>query len=135
MNAYPNATHAGLERVLNGSSFLKKMLSGLSFSKDLTKPLMAVATMAAVTFAGRELESIQPGFAAEWAILSIVAVTAFWFFASFVAPTIRSTGKLLSAYSAHRAQIANDERYYQSALRDPRVMNDLLRAQDRSEQV
>jgi hypothetical protein len=135
MNTYSNTTHAGLERVLNGSSFLKTTLQGLSFSKDLTKPLMAVGTMAAVTLAGRQLESTQPGFAVEWAILSMVALSAFWFFARFVAPAIRSAGKWLSAYSVYRSRLADDELYYQSALRDPRVMNDILRAQDRSEQA
>jgi hypothetical protein len=135
MNTYTNTTHPGLERVLNGTSFLRTTLQGLSFSKDLAKPLMAIATMAAVTFAGRELESTQPGFAVEWAILSIVALSAFWFFARFVAPAVRASGKLLSKYAAHRASVADDERYYQSALADPRVMNDILRAQDRSEQA
>ena len=134
-NTSPETTHAGLERFLTGLLVIKSNLQELSLSNDLAKPLIVLGTMSAVTFAGRELESMQPGFAVEWALLSVVAVSAFWFFAQLLTPAMGAWSNWFKAFNGKRAQRANENSYFQHAARDPRMMSDFLRARDRNDWV
>jgi hypothetical protein len=124
-----NPTHAGVERVAAGAASIIASVARRGARRTVGTGLIAVGTMAAVTFAERALDAAHAGFTAEMIILSTVAVLAFVALRAFVIPALRLCSRSLRSYKAYARRSTEEANFFESARRDPRIMNDLLAAQ------
>jgi hypothetical protein len=129
-----NPTHAGVERVAAGAASVVASVTRRGARRTVGTGLIAVGTMAAVTVAERALDASHAGFTAELIILSAVAVLAFVALRAFVIPALRLCSRALRGYKAYALRSAEETKFFESARRDPRIMNDLLAAQGRHAQ-
>ena len=127
-------SHDGLDRVIDGASAAKSVFSDIFSAKRLPTYVLGVAIMAVVTATERTLDAVQTGFAFEWAILTLVALTTFGLLARVIVKGTRATQVWLADYAKHARQTRADVKLWETARRDPRVMNEILAAQGRSEQ-
>jgi hypothetical protein len=124
-----NARHEGIERVAAGFSTIGNAVAHTSARKAISRGVVGIGTMAAITLAERTLDQSHAGFTAELVILSVVAVLAYVALRSFVVPALRVASSGLRTLSARLKRQAEEEKFMESARRDPRIMNDLLAAQ------
>ena len=89
--------------------------------------------MAVVTLTERALDSVGTGFAAEWAALTMVALVTFGLLAKFVVRRTRAAQAWFADYAKCARQTRADVKLWETAKRDPRVINDILAAQDRAD--
>jgi hypothetical protein len=129
-----NPTHAGVERVAAGAASVIATFTNLGARRTVGTGLIAVGTMAAVTYAERALDASHSGFTAEMIILSAVAVLAFVALRAFVIPALRLCSQGLRGYKAFARRTAEEAHFYEAARRDPRIMNELLAAKGMQEQ-
>jgi hypothetical protein len=125
--------HSGLERVLRSAAASKRALAELSRAKMTRKLFVAAGVVAAITLAERTLDVSESGFLVEWLVLNIVALAALWVMASIVVPALRVARYWVRTWRTRAHAKSLDENFYNAALADPRIMNDLLMALDRSE--
>jgi len=126
-------THGGVERIIESASATRSVLSEIFSAKRLPTYVLGVTIMAVVTATERALDAVSTGFALEWAILSAVALLTFGLLAGVILRgTKASQGWLATRAAAARAERA-DRTLWNTALRDPRVMNDILVAQGRAD--
>ncbi len=125
--------HSGLERLLRCAAVSKRALSELSRAKVSRKLFVASGVVAAITLAVRTLDVSESGFLVEWLVLNLVALAALWVMASIVVPALRVARYWLHTWRVRRHAKVLDESFYNAALTDPRIMDDLLVALDRSE--
>ncbi len=119
--------HTGVQRVERAAEHLKSTFSG----KGVGASLVLAAIVAAVLVAANQLIDTVAGgshWVAGWAMLWLVAFAAI---ALLAAPARNLSGTLRSARAAwaderHRAQA--DDKTWEAALRDSRIMADLNRA-------
>ncbi len=129
-----NPTHAGVERVTTGAASVFASITRLGARRTVGSGLIAIGTMAAVTFAERALDASHTGFTAELIILSAVAVLAYVALRAFVIPALRLVSQGVRRYKSYAKHSAESAHFYEAARRDPRIMNDLLAAQGLHEQ-
>jgi hypothetical protein len=129
-----NTHHEGVERVTAGLATIGNAIAHTSARKALSRGVVGVGTMAAITFAERMLDQAHTGFAAEMVILSAVAVLAYVALRAFVVPALRLVTRGFRAISANVKRQAEEDRFIELARRDPRIMNDLLAAKGMHEQ-
>jgi hypothetical protein len=129
-----NTHHEGVERVTAGLATISNAIAHTSARKAISRGVIGVGTMAAITFAERMLDQAHTGFAAELVILSAVAVLAYVSLRAFVVPALRLVVRGARSVNASLARQAEEERFMEIARRDPRVMNDWLAAKGMHEQ-
>jgi hypothetical protein len=126
-------THGGLERVIERADATRGMLSEIFSAKHVPTYVLGVTIMAVVTLTERALDTVETGFALEWAALSVVALVTFGLAANGIRRLTRSTQAWFADYAKHARQTRADVKMWQTARRDPRVMNDILAAQGRAD--
>ena len=126
-------SHDGLDRVIDGAAAAKSIFSDIFSAKRLPTYVLGITIMAVVTMTERALDAAQTGFALEWAILTVVALTTFGLLARVIVRTTRSAQSWFADYAKHARQTRSDVKLWATARRDPRVMNDILAAQGRAE--
>jgi hypothetical protein len=124
-------THGGLERVLTLATEVKQLFSEMLSTKRLPTYILGLTIMAAVTFTERALDRMNTGFAVEWITLSLVALLTFVLCANAVRYATRSVLRWTSSAMVKWRAARADERLWDYAMRDPRVMNEILRAEGR----
>jgi hypothetical protein len=107
---YP--THEGLERVLNTARAIK-------------------ASAAMLT--SHNLSLGESGFVFEWLGLSLVVLLALLCAWKIALPMVKFSVKLSKRVRNHYREQANDNALYAAALKDARIMSDLMAAKGRSE--
>lgn len=135
MSTHFPTTHDGLDRIVEGASAAKSAFSAVFSAKQLPTYVLGFAIMAVVTATERALDAVQTGFAFEWAILTGVALLTFGLLARFVIRGTRATQAWLASYTKRTRQTRSDIKLWNTARRDPRVMNDILAAQGRSSEL
>ena len=68
-------SHDGLDRVIDGATTAKSVFSDIFSAKRLPTYVLGITIMAVVTATERALDAVETGFAFEWAILTVVALT------------------------------------------------------------
>ncbi|MEO7253905.1 MAG: hypothetical protein ABIZ64_06645 [Casimicrobium sp.] len=126
-------SHDGMDRFINGASAAKSIFSEMFAAKRLPTYVLAVTIMAVVTMTERALDAAQTGFAVEWAVLTIVALTTFGLLARLIFRGTRAMQHWFAEHSKHAQQTRSDGKMWATACRDPRVMNDILAAQGRAD--
>lgn len=131
----PVPTHGGLERVIERAEATGNVFSSIFSAKQLPTYVLGVTIMAVVTLTERALDAVDTGFALEWAALSVVALVSFGLLANGIVRGTRAAQIWLADYARHARQTRADVELWATARRDPRVMNDILAAQGRSESL
>jgi hypothetical protein len=129
--AAANARHEGVERVTSGIESIYAALSHAPARKTLSRGVIGVGTMTAVTLAERALDAAHTGFAAEFIILSAVALLAYASLRAFVVPALRLVVRAVRHLGARLDAQAQEARFLEVAQRDPRIMNEYLAAQSK----
>lgn len=135
MATHFHTSHDGLERVIDGASAAKSVISDIFSPKRLPTYVVGGTIMAVVTMAERALDGAETGFALEWGILSFVALTTFGLLARVIVRATRFTQSWFADYAKHARQTRSDVKLWATARRDPRVMNDILAAQGRADRL
>jgi hypothetical protein len=124
-------THGGLARVLTLAAEVKQLCHEVISTKRLPSYVLGLTIMAAVTFTERAIDRMNAGFAVEWITLSLVALLTFVLCANAVRYATRNTLRWAGTAMANWRAARADQRLWDSAMRDPRVMNEILRAKGR----
>ena len=130
---YPTS-HPGVERFESALAAVSELRKGFDSAKGLACALLAAMVAALVVVADQLVQTWADGhLLAVWVLLWLVAFAAI----TFLAPTTRyfssNVVRSLDAWSSRLARQRADERLWEMALKDPRVMSDLRVAADRSE--
>jgi len=128
-------SHDGLDRFIDGASAAKSVFSDIFAAKRLPTYVLGVTIMAVVTMTERALDAVQTGFAVEWAVLTFVALVTFGLLARVILRGTRATQIWFADYAKHARQTRADVKLWDTARRDPRVMNDILAAQGRADSM
>lgn len=125
---YPTE-HAGIARVTRGVEAAQSIARGFDGSRGAATLLLAAIVAALMVVANQVIDTWTEGhLLAAWIVLWTVAFAAL---ALFAAPARRAgravQGLVRRAAAAYRQQL-EDERMWQIALQDSRVMADIARA-------
>lgn len=126
-------THGGLERVIERADATRSVFSNIFSAKNLPTYVLGVAIMAVVTLTERALDAIETGFALEWTILTFVALVTFGLLARVIMRSTREAQSWFADYAEQARKTRADVKLWETARRDPRVMNEILAAQGRAE--
>ena len=126
-------THGGLERVIERAAVTQSVFSSIFSARQIPTYVLGLTIMAVVTLTERALDAVDTGFALEWAALSVVALATFGLMAKAIVRGTLATQAWLAGYNQRARQARSDNKFWASAQRDPRVMNDILAAQGRSD--
>ena len=124
--------HGGLDRVIERTEAAQGVLSTIFAAKQLPTYALGLTIMAVVTLTERALDAVDTGFALEWATLSVVALVTFGLASKLVVSGTIAAQAWVSAARKASSIARADERLWDVAKRDPRVMNELLVAQGRA---
>ncbi len=133
MATHFHTSHDGLDRLTDGASAAKSVFSDIFSAKRLPTYVLGVTIMAVVTATERALNAVETGIAFEWAILTVVALTTFGLLARAIVRGTRATQSWFAASTKRARQTRSDNKLWETACRDPRVMNEILAAQGRSD--
>jgi hypothetical protein len=130
---YPTS-HPGVERFESAVAAASRLKKGMDGTKGLAAILLAAMVSALLVVADQLVDTWAEGhLMAAWVLLWIVAFGAI----ALLAPTTRHlSGSLvrgLDAWSRRMARQRADERLWEMALKDPRIMADLHAAKTRAE--
>ena len=128
-------THGGLERVIERAQATQGVFSSIFSAKQLPTYVLGIAIMAVVTLTERALDAVNAGFAFEWLVLSGVALASFGLLSSVIVRGTRAAQSRFAAYAARAKTERADMKLWATAQSDPRVMNDLLAAQGRTQDL
>ena len=131
MATHFHTTHDGLDRMLDGAAAARGAFSEIFSARHVPTYVLGIAIMAVVTATERLLDAVPTGFAFDWAILTAVALLTFALLARAVIRATRATQAWFADYTKHARQTRADLKLWETARRDPRVMNDILAAEGR----
>jgi hypothetical protein len=136
------AAHGGVERVIERAGTIKQWLARAASAQYVPAYVLGLTIMAVVTLAERALDGTGSGFAFEWIALSAVALLTFVLAADAIGSLtrraqvgIRAIVLMLSSAIDRVRKARADEKLWAVAAHDPRVMNDILWARGRSEEL
>jgi hypothetical protein len=129
---YPTQ-HAGVERMQAGYSVVRALIRSFTSIRGLSTMLLGAMVATLVLVADRVMDT----WADENLLMGWIALWAVVFFAmSLLAGATRNiatrTLNALNAWSARMAQARADERLWESAQHDPRIMAEIRQAQARA---
>ena len=130
---YPR-THPGVERFESAVAAAGQLRKGFDGTKGLAAVLLAAMASALLVVADQLVDTWADGhLLAAWVLLWVVAFAAL----ALLAPTTRYFSRslvgALDAWSRRMARERADERLWEVAQKDPRVMADLRAAKSRAE--
>lgn len=121
--------HAGLARITRAGQSIGATVRGFDGARGTATLLLAAAVSALLVVANELIDTWTDGhLMAAWVAMWLIAFAAL---ALFAAPALRAAHSLrhgLADWKAARRQAAEDEKLWDLALTDARVMADLSRA-------
>lgn len=121
--------HAGVVRAENAAAALKSAAANFDGARGAASLLLAAVVSALLVVANQMIDTWSEGhLLAAWTVLWLVAFAAL---ALLTAPARRAGVVLLAAaqsWAQNRRNAAQDERTWQVALKDPRIMAELNHA-------
>lgn len=124
------AEHEGVARIEQAAATIKQATTG---NRGMSSLLLAAVVAAVVVVVNQVMSTWAEGrLLAAWFSLWLVAFAVLAVFAAPVrraAVALRATAR---AWNQHRLQAAEDERLWDAAARDPRVMSELMAIMDAS---
>ncbi|APW35918.1 hypothetical protein RD110_00740 [Rhodoferax koreense] len=125
--------HPGVARAESVFSAASRLRRGFDSTKGLSTVLLAAVASALIVAADRMVDSFASDSMTAWILLWVVGFAAIALFAGVARKVASVTVKSLDAWSFRVAQARADERLWNTAQNDPRVMADLKAAIERSE--
>lgn len=123
------AEHSGVVRAENAAAALKQLAANFDGARGAATILLAAVVSALLVVANQMIDTWSEGhLLAAWMVLWLVAFAAL---ALLSAPARRAGAALRGvarAWAEGRRRAAEDERTWQLAVRDPRVMAELQHA-------
>ena len=104
-------------------------------AKNLPTLVLGLTIMAVVTLTERAIDTAETGFALEWAMLTVVALVTFGLCARVVRHGTRAVQGWCADYVVYARKTRADEKLWDTARRDPRVMHEILAAESRAEVI
>lgn len=126
-------THGGLERVIERADATRSVFSHIFSARNLPTYVLGLTIMAVVTLTERALDAVETGFALEWAVLTFVSLVTFGLLARVIMSSTREAQSWFAGYAERARKTRADAKLWDTACRDPRVMNEILAAQGRAE--
>lgn len=125
---YPTE-HSGVIRAQNAASAIKGIAAGFDSARGAASLLLAAIVSALLVVANQVIDTWSEGhLLAAWMVLWLVAFAAL---ALLSAPARRAAAALRArsaGWAESRRRAAEDERTWQVAIRDPRIMAELNHA-------
>lgn len=125
---YPTE-HSGVIRAQNAAAAIKGIAAGFDSARGAASLLLAAIVSALLVVANQVIDTWSEGhLMAAWMVLWLVAFAAL---ALLSAPARRAAAALRAGYAGwaeSRRRAAEDERTWQVAIRDPRIMAELSHA-------
>ncbi len=126
--------HPGVVRAESVLAAARQLRRGFDSTKGLSTLLLAAAASALIVIADRVVDSIADNhLMTAWLMLWAVGFAAIALFSGVARRVATATVKSLDAWSYRVAQARADERLWNTAQHDPRVMADLKAAMERNE--
>lgn len=130
---YPHR-HPGVARFENVMAAAGRVRKGFDSTKGLAAMLLAAMVAALVVVADQLVDTWADGhLLAGWVVLWVVGFAAIALLADATRRVASRTMKALDAWSRKVARARADERLWEMAQKDPRILADLQAAQTRSE--
>lgn len=127
-------THGGVERVESAISAARQLYRGFDSTKGLAGLLLAAMVSALVVVADQLAETWTDGhMLAVWVLLWIVGFAALALLRPLTRYVSGAVMRALDAWSRRVARQRADQRLWDLACKDPRVMADLRAARSRAE--
>jgi hypothetical protein len=121
-------THAGLDRVQNGFAALGDTLRSFNGARGAATLMLAAIVSALLVVANEVVDTWTEGhLMAAWIALWAIGFAALALFSEPIGQATARVRKGLQAWDAARKEAAEDEKLWQLALTDARVMADLSR--------
>lgn len=125
---YPTE-HSGVIRAQNAAAAIKGIAAGFDSARGAASLLLAAIVSALLVVANQVIDTWSEGhLMAAWMVLWLVAFAAL---ALLSAPARRAAAALRAGFTGwaeSRRRAAEDERTWQVAIRDPRIMAELSHA-------
>lgn len=125
---YPTE-HSGVIRAQNAAAAIKGIAAGFDSARGAASLLLAAIVSALLVVANQVIDTWSEGhLLAAWMVLWLVAFAAL---ALLSAPARRAAAALrvgVAGWAESRRRAAEDERTWQVAIRDPRIMAELNHA-------
>lgn len=126
--------HPGVARIENAIETVSRARKGFNTAKGLTAMLLAAMVAALVVVADQLIDTWADGhLLAAWVILWVVGFAAVGLLADTARRVVRKTLSALDRWSRNVARRRADERLWDIARKDPRVMADLQAAMSRAQ--
>ncbi|CAM3835020.1 hypothetical protein [Paracidovorax anthurii] len=121
--------HAGVARAEQAAATLKSVASRFDLSRGASSLLLAAVVAAVLVVANQVLDTWGEGhLLAAWMVLWLIAFAALALLASPVRRTAAMLRAGFRAWKEARRREAEDEKTWNAALHDARIMADLSRA-------
>jgi hypothetical protein len=128
---YPS-THAGAERIVNAGETLQVIGQRARKQGTLASLLLAAMLAALVVVAEQVLSQLEDGhLLLSWMALWLVVFAGLALFAGTARRVALRFRQSWQGFVARQAQARSDERFLETALRDERVMKELIAAATR----
>ncbi|MDH4447085.1 MAG: hypothetical protein QE488_05540 [Acidovorax sp.] len=129
VHVYYPTEHLGVVRAENAAAALKSAAAGFDGARGAATLLLAAVVSALLVVANQVIDTWGDGhLLAAWMVLWLVAFAALALFAT----PARSAGVVLrrvaKSWAQSRRRAADDQRTWQVAMRDPRIMAELNHA-------
>lgn len=120
------SVHPGVERAESAIASVRQLRQGFDSTRSLAAMLLAAIVSALVVVADQLVDTWADGhLLAAWVVLWAVGFAAVALFASAARQLAQRVVKAADGWSARVAQARADERFWNSAQNDPRIMADL----------
>lgn len=121
--------HPGVTRLERAASALKSLSSGFDAARGAASLLLAAVVAALLVVANQVIDTWGDGhLVAAWMLLWVIAFTGLALLAAPVRRAVATLRASSKAWSEARRREAEDEKTWNAALYDARIMADLSRA-------
>jgi len=121
--------HPGVTRLERAASALKSLSSGFDAARGAASLLLAAVVAALLVVANQVIDTWGDGhLVAAWMVLWVIAFTGLALLAAPVRRAVATLRASSKAWSEARRREAEDEKTWNAALYDARIMADLSRA-------
>jgi hypothetical protein len=126
-------THQGVERVQEGLAAMRDVAQSTGHGKGLATALMGALVATLVVFADRMIDAwADEHLFAAWVLMWALVFGALGMFSGVMRRAARALQSGYKAWQVRRTEEAADERMWQIAQNDPRIMAELRLAQLRA---
>ena len=131
-NSYPNV-HPGVARVTRVAGNLKNLALRADSARSVAVILLSAIVSTVLVIVNQVIDTYTDGhLMAAWIFMWLVAFSTIALLASPIRKTVAGFKPALNSWMIARRERANDDRMWEIALQDPRVMAEIQRAKSQA---